>query len=312
MNGPGLAPPQNSRPGRTMVIATRAVVIVLTVCSLGILCWVPMLRLAIVRRRGQDWARFWGVLVLSLYLISFFRTSLADTVWPNVAIIVLLAMGGLTLTSYVWGDIKHQKDLAAQLVPAFPQAPAPAGPYDAYAAHAYPADARSYGQPGPPPAPDLRDARSAHAAQSFAETQPFRAPFPAQPSQPQPPSRPRPPHLQPQTQQPHLQQPPSRTSPFPPSHPQSPHAPQVPPTPSYGYIPQPPPAPAPPVSTPPPWPGAQAQAPGQPQPQAPGRHRRPQAATPYQPQRLDEVRAELDELSDLLRREPRDRRERGL
>ncbi|UQI43331.1 hypothetical protein M1P56_02485 [Streptomyces sp. HU2014] len=335
MNGPGLAPPQNSRPGRSMVIATRVVVIVLTVCSVCILCWVPMLRLAIVRRRGLDWALFWGVLVLSVFLMSCFRESLAGTPWPNVAVASLLVLGGVTLTTYIRGDIRHQRELDAQLAPAFPAAPAPAGAYDAYAG-----DAQPYGQPGPPPAPGFRDAHPVHADRSFAETQPFRSPFPAQPSHPQPP-RPRPPHAQPPLpQQAHLQQTRPRTSPFPPSHPQPPHpqppyaqpphARQAPPTPSYGYISQPspgptpqpqmPPAPTPPAPTPPPWQGVQAvqgvqgdpvaQAPAQ--PQAPGRHRRPQAATPYQPQRIDEVRAELDELSDLLRREPRDRREQGL
>lgn len=76
---------------------------------------------------------------------------------------------------------------------------------------------------------------------------------------------------------------------------QTPPAAPAAPRPTYGYPPAPTPPPAPaqrPAPTPPPAP-AQRPAPTPP----------PASPSPASPQRLDQVRAELDELSDYLRKE---------
>lgn len=47
-------------------ITVRVLLTVLVVLSLGFLAWVAMLRIAIMRRSGRDWALFWGQLVLNI------------------------------------------------------------------------------------------------------------------------------------------------------------------------------------------------------------------------------------------------------
>ncbi|MEU5424390.1 hypothetical protein AB0H73_02115 [Streptomyces olivoreticuli] len=245
-----------------MVITIRVVVIVLTVCLVGILCWVPVLRLAIVRRRAQDWALFWVVLVVSFGLLSMMRPSLSGTGWDDAGLAGLMLLAAATLTHYIRGDVRFQREQGggpqAPAAPAFPAAPPYGGGYGYPQPQPY-AQPQSYGQA---PAPDLHQ----HLTQPQRMTPPQPAPVPGQmgnpqyaPPQPPPPRRPR--HARPQPS---------------PESAQAMTVDQAPPVPRRPGPPQPPPQPR------------------------PGR-----------PQRIDQVRAELDELSDLLRREPRDHKEHG-
>ncbi|MFJ8586000.1 hypothetical protein ACIRD2_15245 [Streptomyces sp. NPDC093595] len=184
------------------VIAVRVIICVLIVLTLGMLAWVAMLRIAIMRRTGRDWALFWGQLVLNIACLATLEQRLADHWISNVGMAGLLLQLAGVVTYYLIVDIHHH-----QRVPA--AAPHGHVPLPAYG----PPPQYGYGHP-PAPAP-------AHA----------------------------------------------------PAHPTGPLA-----------TPVPAPAPAP--------------LPVQPPPQPP----RPPAGPPAPHRHIDQVRAELDELSDLLRR----------
>ncbi|MEV6672924.1 hypothetical protein [Streptomyces sp. NPDC051162] len=239
MNGPGHTPPR--RPSGATVITIRVVVVVLTVCTVGILCWVPVLRLAIVRRRARDWALFWTVLVASVVLLSMMRKSLSGTGWDDAGLAGLLLLAAATLTLYIRTDTRIQRE-------------ADGGP-EPVAAPAAPAVPYGYGYPPQPYGPHVHQQLT--QPQYVMPLQPGPAPRnmdEPRHSAPQPPPPRRPRHARPQPT---------------PESAQAVTADQAPPLPGP---PQPPPR-------------------------------------PHRPQRIDQVRAELDELSDLLRREPRDRRE---
>ncbi|MGA5129333.1 hypothetical protein ACPCTO_05940 [Streptomyces olivoreticuli] len=257
-----------------MVITIRVVVIVLTVGLVGILCWVPVLRLAIVRRRAQDWALFWAVLVASFGLLSMMRSSLSGTGWDSAGMAGLMLLAAATLTHYIRSDVRIQREQGggppAAAAPAFPNAPYGGGygypqpqPQPQPQSHPQP-QPQPYAPYGQAPGPDLHQ----QLTQPQHMTRPQPAPAPGymdgpQYAPPQPPPAPRRPrHARPQPS---------------PESAQAVTADQAPPMPRRPGPPQPPPG------------------------------HRPQA----RPQRIDQVRAELDELSDLLRKEPRDHREYG-
>ncbi|MGY4933844.1 hypothetical protein ACWD7T_22550, partial [Streptomyces sp. 900116325] len=60
MYGPGHPPqptpmPPRRLPSRAWMVSMRVLFVVLSVGSIGLLLWAPLLRLAIVRRRTSDW-----------------------------------------------------------------------------------------------------------------------------------------------------------------------------------------------------------------------------------------------------------------
>ncbi|MFI1798938.1 hypothetical protein ACH427_16550 [Streptomyces sp. NPDC020379] len=230
MNGPGHTPPR--RPSRATVITIRVVVVVLTVCTVGVLCWVPVLRLAIMRRRAQDWALFWAVLAASVGLFSLMRKSLSGTGWDDAGLAGLMLLAAATLTLYIRTDVRIQREAGA----------GPAG----HAHSQQPRDPYVHQQ--------LTQPQYMMPPQPMAAPRNMDEPRYAAP-QPPPPRRPR--HARPRPT---------------PESAQAVTMDQAPPGPRQPGPPQPPPR-------------------------------------PHRPQRIDQVRAELDELSDLLRREPRDRRE---
>ncbi|MGK5642282.1 hypothetical protein ACSNOK_28800 [Streptomyces sp. URMC 126] len=136
MNGPGPAQRQPHRPGGAMVVTIRVVIVAITVCTAFLLSWIPMLRVAIVRRRARDWALFWVVLVASVAWIIMLGDRYAKTVWNTVGVSCAVGTGLLTTAYYLWSDIRHHRSVAARweesragIVPgAFPQAAFP-GPY---------------------------------------------------------------------------------------------------------------------------------------------------------------------------------------
>ncbi|MCC3773211.1 hypothetical protein, partial [Streptomyces sp. UNOC14_S4] len=165
--GPGFAPPR--RPSNATVITIRVVIVVLTVCTVGLFCWIPALRIAIMRRRAQDWTLFWATLAGSLFLISLMRDSLQGTVWPNVGMAALLILAAVMLTYYVRVDLRIHRELEgppAMPGPAFPHPPMPQG--------AIPPAPATYGGYGyPPPQP-----------YAHPQPQPYFPPQPPHPQQP--------------------------------------------------------------------------------------------------------------------------------
>lgn len=227
MYGPVPVPPRQRPPSGALVIVVRVVLVALTLLSLGMLAWVTMLRLAILRRRALDWVLFCVVLVLSVVLLATVG-SFAEKDWrTEAAMAALLIMAAGVVAHYLVADIRHFQLLQARSAVS-------GGPY------------------GPGQAPT--------------------GPYPMAGGGPQGPTAP--------------------------GHGYSPAAGQVPPQPGFRSAFQPPPqqqrTPPPPSSVPSPYSRAEPYPQGTPQGTPPGQAR---------PQRIERVRAELDELSDYLRRE---------
>ncbi|MEU3656370.1 hypothetical protein AB0E67_26900 [Streptomyces sp. NPDC032161] len=248
MYAPGHPPtPPRRVPSRAWIVSMRVLFIALAVCSLGLLLWTPLLRLAIVRRRKADW---WlagaGFLFVCVLLPILGRDGSDDPTGIDYVLIpLLLVVLAAAVGYYLVEDIRHYERL---------RRPAPVIGYGD-------PTVPGYGYPlmtpmaVPPAAPALPAAPVSGAAATPA---PAPAPFPAPARHQQPvPTPVHPPHYQPQ--------------------------PPVAPHPHVASGPAPVPGPAPRPSHP-----SQASDPSTPQ---------------QQPRRIDQVRAELDELSAYLRKE---------
>ncbi|MER5616486.1 hypothetical protein [Streptomyces sp. NPDC002215] len=253
MYAPGHPPtPPRRVPSRAWIVSMRVLFGVLSVGSLGILLWAPLLRLAIVCRRAYDW---WltgaGFVFVCVLLPVLGRDGSDEPTGIDYALIPLLLVVMLgSLAYYLVGDIRHYERLARQQ------------PMTGYGYGYGHGQGYGYGY-GYQQAPTVPMGRStpAPAPMPMPAAAPTPVPSPPLPVQ-QPPAAPQ---LQPQPQ--------------PQLPPQPPAAPQLQPQPQPQLPPQPQPSPRPQPNPAP-----------QPQPQ-PGS------------QRIDQVRAELDELSDYLRKE---------
>ncbi|MGW1253178.1 hypothetical protein [Streptomyces sp. NPDC002535] len=220
---PAPVPPRAGGP-TAATITVRVLITVLVVLSLGFLAWVAMLRIAIMRRTGRDWALFWGQLVLNVGCVVPLEQRFAGT-WMNTAgMIVLLVQMALVTCYFLVVDIRHH-----QPAPVVIMVPSPSPPL-----------AQPYGYGTPPPG---------YPAPGYA------APGYAGPAYGYPPA--------------------AVTTPSP--------------SPTASPTPHPSPGPNPYASTP--LPAAQVPPPPS-VPAPPG---------PSGAPRIEQVRAELDELSDLLR-----------
>ena len=233
MYAPGHPPtPPRRVPSRAWIVSMRVLFGVLSVGSVGLLLWSPLLRLAIVRRRASDWWLTGAGFVFVCVLLPILGRDGNDepSGIDNVLIpLLLVAMLG-SFAYYLVGDIRHYERLTKQH---------PTGGY--VAAPPVPGHGYGYGYQYAPTVPTRMPA-PAPVPMAAPTATPMAAPAPAPTPVPSPPSMPSPPPVP-------AQQPPA--------------APQ--------QQPQPQPAPSP-----------------QPHPH---------------PQRIDQVRAELDELSDYLRKE---------
>lgn len=264
MYGPGPEPgqPQPRRASRAMIVTIRVVVVAITVLTAFLMSWIPVLRVAIVRRRGKDWALFWAVLAVSLGCLAMLEERFSKTT-HNVGMIAAICVGSLSVAYYLWADIRHFRPPA--------RAAAPGGHPPPYAATL----------PGAPQ-PGYQMERFPGADQGVPQARPY----PYSVAHPQ--------HPAPQALVPEYH--PGRTRPGPEAAPYgqpagypphaAPHVP-APPQSGYGY----PPLPEAPPRT------------------APAQGRQDVAHRP--PERIRQVRAELDELSDLLRKEAGEQGERG-
>ncbi|MFF2899297.1 hypothetical protein [Streptomyces sp. NPDC057966] len=235
MYAPGHPPtPPRRVPSRAWIVSMRVLFGVLSVGSVGLLLWSPLLRLAIVRRRTSDWWLTGAGFVFVCVLLPILGRDGNDepTGIDNVLIPLLLVTMLGSFAYYLVGDIRHYERLTKQH---------PTGGYTA--APPVPGHGNGYGN-----------------GYQYAPTVPTRMPAPAPAPAP---------------------------------------VPMAAPT----ATPAPAPAPAPaPVPSPPSVPAQQP-------PAAPRQQPLPQPAPSPQPhphshpQRIDQVRAELDELSDYLRKE---------
>ncbi|WP_405713384.1 MULTISPECIES: hypothetical protein [unclassified Streptomyces] len=257
MYAPGHPPtPPRRVPSRAWIVSMRVLFGVLSVCSLGLLLWSPLLRLAIVRRRASDWWLTGAGFVFVCVLLPILGRDGNDepTGIDNVLIPLLLVVMLGSLAYYLVGDIRHYERLTKQHHPMGGYAATP------------PVPGYGYGYQYAPTVPMRMSASAPALASTPAPAPPMSAQQP--PAAPQQQLQPQP---QPQPQQQLQPQPQQQLQPQPQPHPQ----------PQQQLQPQPQPHPQP-------DPAPQSQPHPQPHPH---------------PQRIDQVRAELDELSDYLRKE---------
>ncbi|MFJ2638985.1 hypothetical protein [Streptomyces sp. NPDC087511] len=187
MYAPGHPPtPPRRVPSRAWIVSMRVLFLVLSVGSVGILLWSPLLRLAIVRRRASDWWLTGAGFVFVCVLIPVLGRDGNDepTGIDNVLIPLLLVTMLGSIAYYLVGDVRHYDRLTKQH---------PMGGYSAVP----PAPGYGYGYPYAPTVPT----RMPSAA-------PMPAPIPAQAPAPlvRPAQQPQQPQPSPwQQQQPHPQ-----------------------------------------------------------------------------------------------------------
>ncbi|MGW5275368.1 hypothetical protein ACWEQP_22890 [Streptomyces sp. NPDC004044] len=123
MYGPGHPPPQPTPmpprrlPSRAWIVSMRVLFVVLSVGSIGLLLWAPLLRLAIVRRRTSDWWLTGAGFVFVCVLLPIIGRdgSNADANGIDFVLIpmLLLAMLGAPVY-YLIADIRHYEQLEKQ------------------------------------------------------------------------------------------------------------------------------------------------------------------------------------------------------
>ncbi|MFE0336075.1 hypothetical protein [Streptomyces sp. NPDC058955] len=123
MYGPSPAPAPRPGGASAGAIAVRVLLTVLVVVSLGFLAWVAMLRIAIMRRTGRDWALFWAQLVLNIACVVPLEQRFAGTWMNTTGMIVLLVQMVAVVCYYLIVDTRHHHTPAPALPPV-PHAPA--------------------------------------------------------------------------------------------------------------------------------------------------------------------------------------------
>ncbi|MFF8608777.1 hypothetical protein ACF06X_22860 [Streptomyces sp. NPDC015346] len=107
-----MTPPR--RPGPPAgVIAVRVTICALMVLTCGFLAWVGMLRIAIMRRGGRDWALFWAQLALNIACLATLEQRLADHWISNVGMAGLLVQMAAVTAYYLVVDVRHHRPAPA-------------------------------------------------------------------------------------------------------------------------------------------------------------------------------------------------------
>ncbi|MFF7815811.1 hypothetical protein ACFZCF_28380 [Streptomyces sp. NPDC007945] len=175
----GPPPASAPRPGGSSAgaVAVRVLLTVLAVVSLGFLAWVAMLRIAIMRRTGRDWALFWTQLLLNIACVVPLEQRFAGT-WMNTAgMIALLVQMVAVVCYYLIVDTRHHHAPAPLPAP-LPPAPAPVPGYGY--PPAYPGTATT----APSPSPHLNPLPNPYAQPPEPRPYPPRTPPPAAPPSP--------------------------------------------------------------------------------------------------------------------------------
>jgi len=118
MYAPGLPPTAPRRvPGRAWIVSMRVLFPLLAVCSVGMLLWAPLLRLAFVRRRALDWWMAGAGFVFVCGLLPILgRDDATDEPHgiDNVLIpLLLLALAGACV-HYLVADVRHYARLTGK------------------------------------------------------------------------------------------------------------------------------------------------------------------------------------------------------
>ncbi|MET7858331.1 hypothetical protein ABZS81_14135 [Streptomyces sp. NPDC005318] len=122
MYAPGHPPtptpmPPRRMPSRVWIVSMRVLFVVLTVGSIGLLLWAPLLRLAIVRRRTSDWWLTGAGFVLICVLVPTIGRDGENAEANGIDFVLIpllfLAMLG-ACAYYLTADVRHYEQLARQ------------------------------------------------------------------------------------------------------------------------------------------------------------------------------------------------------
>ncbi|MFF6793033.1 DUF3824 domain-containing protein [Streptomyces filamentosus] len=171
--GGGVPGPGGGRGATAGIIAVRVLVTAVAVASLGLLAWVAMLRLAIMRRTVLDWVLFWAQLAATVGCLVLLQEK-PDSWQVNVGAAVDIAMAVAVVWHYLAADIRHHRAAApGPYLPPHTHAPVPAygyppvnpataatlpsgNPYAAQVPPPHPYDSA----PTPPPSPRIDQVRA--------------------------------------------------------------------------------------------------------------------------------------------------------
>ncbi|WP_221355258.1 hypothetical protein [Streptomyces beigongshangae] len=162
MHGHGPAQPVKPPPPTGQLVSLRALFVVISVCSCGLLGWTMMLRLALVTRKSLDWGLLVATLAAETLGFVLIGTEPGDEIhtpggWTGFT----LLLGSLlpVVPYYLAAEIRHYRrlDRAYAGHPAHPQPPAQAYgyPQPPYAAAAGPHTPVPPMTPIPRPQPPL-------------------------------------------------------------------------------------------------------------------------------------------------------------
>ncbi|MET8013774.1 hypothetical protein ABZU86_21960 [Streptomyces sp. NPDC005271] len=115
MHGHVPAPPQPRPAATALVVIVRVIFVSVTLLSIGILSWVTMLRIAIMRRRPLDWALFWGTCGLVVLTLVEIGTGPDDNpgTLGYIALAALFTLAAGVTTHYLVVDIGHYRAASA-------------------------------------------------------------------------------------------------------------------------------------------------------------------------------------------------------
>ncbi|MBP0460815.1 hypothetical protein [Streptomyces montanisoli] len=194
MYGAVQPPPVRTRMSGVAAVALRVLLMVCSLGSIGLLAFVPLLRIAVLRRRWYDWALASVSLPGACVLLAVVGSEPEDSAATNIAMCTLLFIAVAVAVYFLVFDIRHHQRARAGVPqpygggPVPPISPAPAIPGYGY----------GYPPPYTPPAPPTPPA----APRTYAYRQP--PPMPTAP---------------PATRHPAHREPPAPQSPAHPAHP---------------------------------------------------------------------------------------------
>ncbi|MDX3238021.1 hypothetical protein PV392_20515 [Streptomyces sp. ME03-5709C] len=154
MNGPGPVPPYPPAQSRATAITLRAVFLTITAISCGFLSGLPLLHLAIQRRRTMDWVFFWICTAVSIASFATVGTLPEQSPWTDVAMLTAIALVPLVGVHYLVADLALHRTAAMPGYPPYgttvpyppPHHPEPPRP---------PVDDNPYRSSPPPPPPPV-------------------------------------------------------------------------------------------------------------------------------------------------------------
>ncbi|WP_407561046.1 hypothetical protein [Streptomyces sp. 184] len=176
-------PPEPRPSSPALRIVLRLVLTAVPVVSLGLLAWVPMLRLAILRRTRRDWVLFWASAAVSFGAVGMLVT-VDDQKLPawreNTGGVLLILLIVTVAPWFLRADIRHHREATGrQFGAGGPGAGGPVPPY-----------AHPGGPVGPPPYAQGTRPHGQDASPHPPGALPPQPPPPHGPSQPPQPSQP--------------------------------------------------------------------------------------------------------------------------